>query len=103
MTQHISIDHAHQLNDLVKRAISSSILMSHQNIQFEIDQEQVILTGIVNSYYQKQLAQESVIRVQGIRQVHNRLHVASTQQIPDESWTSILVHSKPNRLESLLT
>jgi|GEM_PF-618226 len=75
MSQHITIDHAHQLSELVKHAISNSILIANQNVQYKIEQEQVVLTGIVNSYYDKQLAQESVSRVEGVRQVHNRLVV----------------------------
>ncbi|MFH1302727.1 MAG: BON domain-containing protein [Planctomycetota bacterium] len=75
MSQHIAIDHAHQLNELVKHAISTSIMIASQNVQYEIEQEQVFLTGIVNSYYEKQVAQESVSRVKGVRQVHNRLIV----------------------------
>lgn len=98
MTQHISIDSAHQLNDLVKLAISNSILESHQEIQFEIDQEQVLLTGTVSSYYQKQLAQESVSRVIGIRQIHNRLLVVPKRQTRDEKWMLATNHLKSNGL-----
>tara|TARA_R110002095_G_scaffold212584_3_gene202016 strand:- start:55 stop:321 length:267 start_codon:yes stop_codon:yes gene_type:complete len=75
MSQHIAIDHAHQLNELVKHAISTSIMIANQNVQYEIEQEEVVLTGIVKSYYEKQVAQESVSRVKGVRQVHNRLIV----------------------------
>lgn len=75
MSQNITIDHAHQLCELVKHAITNSILVAHQNVQFKIEQQQVVLTGNVNSYYEKQLAQESVGRVKGVRQVHNCLTV----------------------------
>lgn len=75
MSHHIAIDHAHQLSELVKHAISTSIMIANQNVQYEIEQEEVVLTGIVNSYYEKQVAQESVSRVKGVRQVHNRLTV----------------------------
>lgn len=80
MSQHIAFDHAHQLNELVKHAISTSSLVANQNVQYKIEQEQVFLSGIVNSYYEKQLAQESVSRVDGVRQVHNRLRVEPTQK-----------------------
>lgn len=75
MSQNITIDHAHQLFELVKHAISDSILVANQNVQIKIEQEQVVLTGNVNSYYEKQLAQESVSRVKGVRQVQNCLIV----------------------------
>jgi len=80
MSKHITIDHAHQLSQLVKHAISNSIMIASQNIQYEIEQEQVILTGIVNSYYEKQVAQESVSRVNGVGQVQNRLIVEPVQR-----------------------
>ncbi|WP_339733220.1 BON domain-containing protein [uncultured Gimesia sp.] len=79
MSQHIAFDHGHQLSELVKHAISASSLIANQSVQYKIEQEQVFLTGIVSSYYEKQLAQESVSRVDGVRQVHNRLTVEPTQ------------------------
>ncbi|MCA9006163.1 MAG: BON domain-containing protein [Planctomycetaceae bacterium] len=79
MSTHITIDSAHQLSELIKKAISSSELFANQSVQYHVEQEQVVLTGIVGSYYAKQLAQESVSRIQGVRQVHNRLTVAQDQ------------------------
>ncbi|QDV19484.1 BON domain protein [Gimesia panareensis] len=79
MSHHFSIDRAHQLDELIRHAISQSSLVARQNVQYRIEQEQVFLTGIVNSYYEKQLAQESIGRIQGVRQVHNRLNVEPVQ------------------------
>lgn len=80
MSKHITIDYAHQLSELVKHAISNSIMIANQNIQYKIEREQVILTGIVNSYYEKQVAQESVSRVDGVGQVQNQLTVEPVQK-----------------------
>ena len=80
MLQHITIDHAHQLSELVKHAISNSIMLANQKIQCKIEQEQVVLTGSVNSYYEKQVAQESVSRVNGVCQVDNQLTVEPAQR-----------------------
>lgn len=84
MSQLINIDGAHQLDELIRHAISQSSLAARQNVRYEVEQEQVFLTGIVNSYYEKQLAQESIGRIQGIRQVHNRLNV---QPVPNRVET----------------
>jgi len=81
MSQHISIDSAHRLHELVQNALSQSILVSRENVQYSIDQEQVFLTGVVNSYYEKQLAQESIGRIQGVRQIHNQLNVTPAQNL----------------------
>lgn len=75
MSQHIAFDHAHKLNELVQHAISKTNLTTSQSVQYQIEQQQVVLTGRVSSYYEKQLAQETVSRVEGVRQVHNCLLV----------------------------
>ncbi len=80
MLQLITIDHAHQLSELVKHAISNTTMLANQKIQYKIEQEQVVLTGSVNSYYEKQVAQESVSRVNGVRQVDNQLTVEPAQR-----------------------
>jgi osmotically-inducible protein OsmY len=47
------------------------------NIQAELRDGEVVLKGNVGSYYQKQLAQESVRSVRGVRRVRNELEVMS--------------------------
>ncbi len=87
-SHHIAFDHAYQLSELVKHAISNSNLIANQNVQYKIEQEQVFLTGIVSSYYEKQLAQESVSRISGVRQVHNRLTVEPAQKAVETLCTN---------------
>ncbi|MFK7779389.1 MAG: BON domain-containing protein [Gimesia sp.] len=87
MSKHITIDHAHQFSELVKHAIFNSNMIANQNIQYTIEQEQVVLTGMVNSYYEKQVAQESVSRVKGVRQVQNLLIVEPVKR------ADVLLHS----------
>ena len=45
MSQHISIDRAHQLNELISHAISQTSLASRQNVQYRVEQEQVYMPG----------------------------------------------------------
>ena len=47
------------------------------NVRAELNDDEVVLKGIVASYYQKQLAQESVRSIHGIRRVKNELEVTS--------------------------
>ncbi|MFQ5733594.1 MAG: BON domain-containing protein [Planctomycetaceae bacterium] len=47
------------------------------DVRAELQDDEVVLTGVVASYYQKQLAQESVRRVTGVSRVHNELQVAA--------------------------
>lgn len=51
------------------------------------DNDEVVLSGVVGSYYQKQLAQESVRRVAGISRVRNELQVATPMRQPIPSTT----------------
>jgi osmotically-inducible protein OsmY len=39
----------------------------------------VILHGVVSSYYQKQVAQEAIRRVEGVDEIDNRLEVCWPQ------------------------
>ncbi|GAB4159332.1 MAG: hypothetical protein Tsb009_36600 [Planctomycetaceae bacterium] len=44
------------------------------NVELKGDDE-VILTGFVETYYQKQLAQESLREIEGLGRIHNELEV----------------------------
>jgi osmotically-inducible protein OsmY len=44
-------------------------------VHFETREGRVVLRGVVSSYYQKQLAQEAVRRLQGVDSIENRLEV----------------------------
>jgi osmotically-inducible protein OsmY len=52
----------------------SPYLHAHQ-LRFEAHEGRVVLRGIVNSYFHKQMAQEAVRRVEGVDQVENQLEV----------------------------
>ena len=60
MSPHITIDRAHQLSELIKQAISTSVLVANQNVQYQIEQEQVVLTGIVNRWTSQHSVQTEV-------------------------------------------
>jgi osmotically-inducible protein OsmY len=45
------------------------------NVRAELNDDEVVLKGFVGSYYQKQLAQESLRAVHGIGRVRNELEV----------------------------
>lgn len=51
------------------------------NVRAELQDDEVVLTGTVGSYYQKQLAQESVRKVPGIGRVRNELTVVRADPI----------------------
>ena len=69
--------HNTALHDEVHLALTRSPFFSSRNFNVELQEGRVTLKGIVRTYYQKQLAQESVRSVAGVDRVLNQLEVCS--------------------------
>ena len=76
MSQHY-IDHSHSLRDVVQAQLSRSPFITGRNLRVELIDDEVVLTGHVPTYYQKQMAQESLRGIDGVAQVRNELEVTS--------------------------
>jgi osmotically-inducible protein OsmY len=63
------------LETLIRSAIAEHPHLKRRKLRFEAQQGKVVLRGVVNSYYQKQLAQEAVRRLEGVDAVENQLEV----------------------------
>jgi osmotically-inducible protein OsmY len=63
------------LDSLILNAIQKNPHLSRRNPRFETEQGRVVLRGVVNSYYQKQMAQEALRRVEGVDRIENQLEV----------------------------
>jgi len=63
------------LADRVDQAIQANPYVSGRLLRFEADGGRVVLQGSVGSYFQKQMAQEVVRRVEGVEEVDNCLEV----------------------------
>ena len=63
------------LLDQVRGALSRSPYLSPRQVQIEATNGNVRLAGTVSSFYQKQMAQELVRRVDGVETVENQLQV----------------------------
>ncbi len=63
------------LESLVSLAIERHPHLKRRKVHFETHAGRVVLRGTVNSYYQKQMAQEAVRRLQGVEGVDNQLEV----------------------------
>ena len=59
----------------VGSAIHSNPHFPARSVSFHAVEDRVILEGVVGSYFQKQMAQEAVLRIDGVRQIDNRLRV----------------------------
>ena len=64
------------LVDMVHCAIATNPYLAGRKLRFEAEQGRVILQGTVSTYFQKQMAQEALRRIDGIREIENQLEVS---------------------------
>ena len=62
----------------VRNALVESPYLQRRNLRFESSEGCVVLRGTVNSYFQKQMAQEALRRVEGVGEIQNHLEVSWT-------------------------
>lgn len=65
------------LDDKILTALERNPHIPGRTLRFEAEQGRVTLRGVVRSYFQKQMAQEALRRVDGIQEILNELEVAS--------------------------
>jgi osmotically-inducible protein OsmY len=63
------------LAERVSSAIATNPYLSGRKLRFEAQEGCVRLNGVVASYFQKQMAQEVIKRVEGVKQIENELEV----------------------------
>jgi osmotically-inducible protein OsmY len=63
------------LHHLISSAIEKNPHLRQRKLRFEAQEGRVVLRGTVSSYYQKQMAQESLRRLEGVDQIENHLEV----------------------------
>jgi osmotically-inducible protein OsmY len=68
-----------QLHTKVHNALARSPYFAGRNLRAEMnDDDAVVLSGVLDSYYQKQMAQESILAIDGIRGVRNDIEVVGS-------------------------
>src|SRR5262245_39886219 len=63
------------LDSRITSAIARHPHLKRKKLRFETEEGRVVLRGVVSSYYQKQLAQEALRRLEGIDRIENQLEV----------------------------
>ncbi len=63
------------LDALISTAMAAHPHLKQRKLRFETQHGHVVLRGVVNSYYQKQMAQEAIRRVEGVQSIENHLEV----------------------------
>lgn len=68
---------AHDLCDRIHLVLAGAPHLLGKRIRVEVMDREVLLTGSVRTYFQKQIAQESLRGVDGLGRIVNRLEVAA--------------------------
>jgi osmotically-inducible protein OsmY len=63
------------LDSLISTAIEQNPHLRRRKLRFETQEGRVVLRGVVTSYYQKQMAQEALRRLEGVDHIENHLEV----------------------------
>lgn len=63
------------LDERIDQAMTANPFLAGRKLRFETEGSRVVLSGAVSSYFQKQMAQEALRRVDGVSEIENRLEV----------------------------
>ncbi|MGC1272135.1 MAG: BON domain-containing protein [Planctomycetaceae bacterium] len=82
MLQQLRQDDSHDVGtlafrDLVRRTLAHNACFVGQHLRVEFERNEVILRGEVQSWYHKQVAQESIRKIEGVDSIRNELTVES--------------------------
>jgi osmotically-inducible protein OsmY len=77
MQQTRSSDVRLQLHDAVRTALAGNPYFAGRKVRVELRENEVVLSGVLGSYFHKQMAQESVLSIHGVRRVDNQIEVVS--------------------------
>ncbi len=61
----------------IHNAIAGNPYFAGRKLHIELRENEVVLSGVLGSYFHKQMAQESVRSVRGVCRVHNQIEVVS--------------------------
>ncbi len=71
------VESGHSLNESVGHALTRHPHLVGRRVRYEIVDRNVVLTGRVQTYFQKQMAQETLRKIAGISRIVNDLEVVS--------------------------
>jgi osmotically-inducible protein OsmY len=63
------------LDHQVSSALERNPYLGRRNLRFEMSDGRVTLRGVVDTYFQKQMAQEAIRHVDGVHEIANELEV----------------------------
>lgn len=75
MSKFYLVHGAELLHQKIHFSLSNSPFIRGRDVTFAIDESEVVLSGQVRSYFQKQMAQESLRGIDGVGRIRNDLVV----------------------------
>jgi osmotically-inducible protein OsmY len=66
-----------RLHAEVHHALAKNPYFAGRTLAVELRENEVVLSGVLGSYFHKQMAQESVLSVHGVARVHNEIRVVN--------------------------
>ncbi len=75
MTNSIRIDNRHSLHEMVSVALKRVLPGLSGEVRWTFKKDRVCLSGVVSSYYEKQIAQEALLKMPELGDVTNDLKV----------------------------
>jgi osmotically-inducible protein OsmY len=66
-----------ELHTEIHNALAGNPYFAGRKVRVELQENDVVLSGVLGSYFHKQMAQESVRSVDGVNRVHNQIEVVS--------------------------
>ena len=73
------VDQSHHLKERIERTLLRHPELAQAAIKVVVHDQQLILEGVVHSYYHKQVAQESLKKLLPDYRIHNQMTVAVGQ------------------------
>jgi len=70
------------LTDRIAIALRRNPYVPGKTLRFEAAEGRVTLRGVVHSYFQKQMAQEALRRIEGVHEIRNELEVTGAAGYP---------------------
>lgn len=83
MTRLNYIDPPHELAELIRSTLERHLSSSGLRVNADVYERDVVLSGVVGSWYQKQLAQESLLALDEVDLVDNRITVDYQDRVFD--------------------
>lgn len=75
MNKYYILHPAQQLHDRIHLTLTRDPYIGGRQVRFELVDRSVLLTGSVRTYFQKQMAQESLRGIEGLERIVNQLEV----------------------------